>query len=142
MPKHNKHNRGANGHGGSCWIRREKRLAIYLRDGLSCCWCGLTIEDGITLTIDHVIPRSCRGSNDTRNLISACLKCNANRADLSVSAFADVMADWFHGEISRVEIVAHVFRQAAKPLDLNGARDLIRRRGGYTPAMQSLAKSA
>lgn len=25
---------------GMNWIRQDKRLAIYLRDGLACVWCG------------------------------------------------------------------------------------------------------
>ena len=31
---------GANGTHGSKWIRKDKRLAIYLRDGFMCCYCG------------------------------------------------------------------------------------------------------
>ena len=31
---------------GSKWIRPDKRLAIYLRDGLACAWCGHALEDG------------------------------------------------------------------------------------------------
>ncbi|KKK72946.1 hypothetical protein LCGC14_2898780, partial [marine sediment metagenome] len=34
---------------GMNWIRPEKRLAIYLRDGLACCYCGATVEDGTKL---------------------------------------------------------------------------------------------
>jgi len=37
---------------GMNWIRKEKRLAIYLRDGLACGYCGQSIEDGAKLTLD------------------------------------------------------------------------------------------
>ena len=46
---------------GMNWIRKEKRLSIYLRDGLACVWCGQAVEDGIKLTLDHLIPHSPRG---------------------------------------------------------------------------------
>ena len=29
---------------GSKWIRPEKRMAIYLRDGLACVYCGEGVE--------------------------------------------------------------------------------------------------
>ena len=41
---------------GMNWLRPEKRLAIYIRDGLACAYCGEGIEDGATLTLDHLIP--------------------------------------------------------------------------------------
>jgi hypothetical protein len=49
---------------GMNWIRQEKRLAIYLRDGLACCWCGFTVEDGVRFTLDHIVPRQMGGGND------------------------------------------------------------------------------
>ena len=38
------------------WINVRRRLAIYLRDGMACVYCGSGIEDGIKMTLDHVIP--------------------------------------------------------------------------------------
>lgn len=41
-------------HGGK-WIRVERRLGIYLRDGLACVWCGASVEqDGVQLSLDHL----------------------------------------------------------------------------------------
>ena len=45
---------------GGKWIRPDKRLALYLRDGMACCWCGASVEEGEHLTLDHVIPVSRR----------------------------------------------------------------------------------
>jgi len=42
---------------GMNWIRREKRVAIYLRDGCACAYCGATLEDGTQLTLDYLRPR-------------------------------------------------------------------------------------
>lgn len=29
---------------GMNWIRKDKRLAIYMRDGMACVYCGLTLD--------------------------------------------------------------------------------------------------
>ncbi len=57
---------------GMNWIRREKRLALHLRDGLVCVYCGAAGEDGGQLTLDHLRPVSKGGTNDASNLVTAC----------------------------------------------------------------------
>lgn len=72
-------------HMPSNWIRREKRLAIYLRDGLKCTYCGKTIEEeGVLLTLDHLHVRCEKGSNSERNLVTACKDCNTKRGKLGL----------------------------------------------------------
>ena len=51
---------------GANWVRREKRLALYLRDGLACVYCGEGVEDGVVLTLDHLVPHSHGGSREAR----------------------------------------------------------------------------
>ena len=41
---------------GSSWIRRDKRVAIYLRDGNACIYCGAGTEELKYLTLDHLRP--------------------------------------------------------------------------------------
>ena len=61
---------------GGKWIRPDKRLAIYLRDGLACAYCGATMEQGDTfLTLDHVVPPELGGSNAPSNLVCCCRSC-------------------------------------------------------------------
>ena len=55
---------------GMNWIRQEKRLAIYLRDGMSCAYCGASVEGGAQLSLDHVKPHSRGGSNAAANLVT------------------------------------------------------------------------
>lgn len=62
---------------GSKWIREDLRLAIYLRDGGCCVYCGCND----TLTLDHVTPSLREGSNDPRNLVTACKSCNSKKQD-------------------------------------------------------------
>jgi len=65
------------------WIRVEKRLAIYLRDGFRCLWCDRDLHGAhpAEVTLDHAMPRSKGGSNSHRNLFTACRSCNSARAD-------------------------------------------------------------
>lgn len=62
------------------WGTREE---VYARCDWSCFYCGVeaqwdSVSSAMTgLTIDHVVPRSLGGSNDSWNLVAACLSCNA-----------------------------------------------------------------
>lgn len=85
----------ANGNwSGSKWIRPERRLAIHLRDRLCCQYCGIGIEDDAMLTLDHLIPRSKGGSNQSQNLITACKRCNSSRGNRPLTAFCQAVADY------------------------------------------------
>jgi 5-methylcytosine-specific restriction endonuclease McrA len=49
------------------------RKNILRRDGHRCQYCGAT---SISLTVDHVIPKSRGGEDSWENLVSACIRCN------------------------------------------------------------------
>lgn len=78
-------------HYGGHWIREKRRLAIYVRDGFRCVYCGRTAKDkGATywwgkrtgptrLAIDHVIARECGGSHSHTNLVTCCRGCNDSK---------------------------------------------------------------
>lgn len=68
---------------GSNWIRREKRLAIYSRDGFACVYCGSIHRLGL----DHLQPREVGGTHDASNLVTACVTCNSARQDKSMRAW-------------------------------------------------------
>lgn len=53
------------------------RLEIFHRDHNTCQYCGKT---GISLTIDHVIPRGQKGQHTWENLVAACIPCNRRKA--------------------------------------------------------------
>lgn len=58
------------------------RANVYKRDGYSCIYCGNV--DRARLTLDHVIPQS-RGGKDTwENLVTACFRCNSEKANLTM----------------------------------------------------------
>lgn len=125
-----------NGGRGMNWIRQEKRLAIYLRDGLACAWCGQAVEDGVRLTLDHLTPRSKGGRNDERNLVTSCGRCNSSRADRSVRVFARGLAAYLNHGVRAEQIVAHVRETSRRPLDLPAAKALMALRGSLAEAVR------
>jgi len=129
--------RGANQ--GMNWIRQEKRLAIYLRDGLACVYCGQAVEDGVTMTLDHVIPHSKGGSNESVNLVTCCQRCNSSRGNRPLGAWSKAVAAYLDHGVTAREISDHVTLSVTRPIDLNQAKQLIARRGS---AARVLAQSA
>lgn len=72
------------------WIRPEKRLAIYLRDGFCCVYCGRDLRNAgpREVHLDHITPRSLGGDNDAMNLITACAACNCARGNRAIEDYA------------------------------------------------------
>ena len=56
------------------------RLNIYTRDRFTCQYCGMQLlaED---LTFDHVVPRAAGGRTAWDNIVTACVPCNAHKAN-------------------------------------------------------------
>ena len=117
------------------WIRKEKRLAIYMRDGLACGYCGEGIEDGATLTLDHLVPNAKGGCNEPHNLITACHRCNSRRGTRSVRGFCKAVASFLN--IDYREIEKHIRNAAKRKINVAAAKELIARRGGFVNAMNA-----
>ncbi|MEZ4776087.1 MAG: HNH endonuclease [Bacteroidia bacterium] len=56
------------------------RENVFRRDGYQCVYCGSRKQ----LTLDHVIPRARGGHTTWKNLVTACVRCNAGKGDLSL----------------------------------------------------------
>mgnify|MGYP001219697288 CR=1 FL=1 len=54
------------------------RKNIFKRDNYTCQYCGIESNQ---LTIDHVVPRQKGGPDTWENLVTACEKCNAYKAN-------------------------------------------------------------
>jgi len=54
------------------------RKNIIRRDGHQCQYCG---KGDVTLTVDHVIPKSKGGNDSWENLVAACVSCNNRKGD-------------------------------------------------------------
>lgn len=60
------------------------RRSILLRDEWTCQYCGAQLPSE-ELTFDHVIPRARGGQTVWTNILSACIKCNAQKAASEVN---------------------------------------------------------
>ena len=121
---------------GMNWIRREKRLALYLRDGLACVYCGERVEDGAQLTLDHLRPYSKGGTNHEMNLVTACHRCNSRRGSRTVRGFCRAVSAYLNHNIAAREIERHVRRCAARQINVQAARALIERRGNWAQCLK------
>lgn len=119
---------------GMNWIRPEKRLAIYMRDGLACVWCEASVEDGTKLTLDHLKPYSKGGNHSEKNLVTCCHRCNSSRGNRSVKAFAVVVAAYLNNGVKPDAILAHIKTTSKIKLDVSAAKSLIAKRGGFVQA--------
>ena len=74
---------------GSKWITKQKRYAIYFRDGFKCIFCERGLHNGIILTLDHVVPCEAlpKPNNKHTNLITACLSCNSSKGAKSLTDY-------------------------------------------------------
>lgn len=117
---------------GMNWIRKEKRLAIYLRDGLACVYCGSSVENGAQLSLDHLTPYSLGGSNDAANLVTCCSKCNSSRGNRDYKVFAGKVAEYVNHGVTKSMIVKFIQKTVKKSLDVAGAKNLIDARGGWS----------
>ena len=113
---------------GMNWIRQEKRLAIYMRDGLACVYCGAGLEEDVQLTLDHYTPVSRGGNNDARNLVTACKTCNSARGKRTVRSFVKTVAE-YHCVEDWATIYARVNSFRRRTLSVNETVSLLGRRG-------------
>ena len=81
---------------GMNWIRKDLRLAIYIRDEGACVYCG----SNRFLTLDHLHPVSKGGGNRPRNLVTACSTCNSERGDRAWRKYARTHSE---DAVARVE---------------------------------------
>lgn len=74
---------------GGAWIRAEKRLAIYIRDGFTCLCCGTDLREAppLGIALDHLVPKSKGGGNESTNLVTICIRCNSRRGNKRWLAF-------------------------------------------------------
>jgi len=63
-------------------FNNDLKEQIRKRDNFTCQYCGKKSEG---LTIDHIIPKRLGGKSSWENLVSACRKCNAKKADKTLT---------------------------------------------------------
>jgi ATP adenylyltransferase len=111
-------------------VRGSVRYEVLKRAGGRCELCGASSRD-IQIDVDHIIPRSKKGTNDLSNLQALCRTCNAQKRDRDDTDFHDLHKRYEHREhdcifcqLSGRQIVAHnllavVIRDAFPVSDLH-----------------------
>jgi hypothetical protein len=123
------------------WIKPKKRLAIYLRDGLGCVYCGEGIEDGAKLTLDHLKPYKSGGTNNETNLVTCCHRCNCARGTRSWKLFAEQVSQYINHGVTAKAIITKIGAVRAKKLDCKAAQELIESRGGFSAALKEIKQA-
>lgn len=109
---------------GSNWIRKEKRLAIYMRDVWLCGYCGQDLQhhtgdDRRLRALDHITPVVLGGSNDATNLVTCCDSCNSRKAGLLVIDFCAKYG------LDYAVVFARLTEVTRKPLNIKLAKDIL-----------------
>jgi hypothetical protein len=63
------------------FIRAGLWWDVLARDKWTCRSCGRSAKDGVTLHVDHIVPRSLGGADDPDNLQTLCRKCNIGKSN-------------------------------------------------------------
>lgn len=71
-------------------LRKDLRLAIYLRDRFTCLLCLRDLHGAAPsdITLDHITPDSNGGTNGPSNLYVCCRTCNCSRQDKPLNRVA------------------------------------------------------
>lgn len=69
---------------------KVSRALVFLRDRRTCAYCGRIFPDA-ALTVDHIVPVSRAGCTTWMNVVAACKRCNALKADRDLAAFGELL---------------------------------------------------
>lgn len=91
-------------------VSQVVRWQVLERDKFTCQYCGRRAPDA-RLEIDHVLPRSLGGSDDTTNLAAACVDCNRGKRDsLIANSASRVSVRYGRGEVLQLPRVFSIER--------------------------------
>lgn len=111
-------------------VSKGARFDVFKRDLFTCQYCGARPPQ-VVLVVDHITPVAAGGANDTSNLITACVDCNAGKrdkllTDRVVRPDADLMFLETQQEIAELQRyqAALVEREAALSKYIDSVQDL------------------
>lgn len=103
---------------GSSWIRPERRLAIYHRDGFKCVWC----EAEGPLCLDHLWrPMAGKYDNRSSSLVTSCMTCNNRRTGRRLARWLRVLRA---EGIDACPVVGRLRAQVGRKIDKQAGRTL------------------
>jgi len=94
---------------------------VYYRDGYRCVYCGIGVEDGARLTLDHVRSRDRGGNHSPRNVITCCCSCNSAKQGISMRAWLRLLRE---KGVETDGILARIRRLTRTPLLRDAPRNL------------------
>ena len=74
-------------------IPADLRLAVYLRDGNACVYCGKPRPYGVLFEADHYRAEVWNGPTEAGNLLCCCPACNKLKRELTPRAFFVFLED-------------------------------------------------
>ncbi|MDD5453975.1 MAG: HNH endonuclease [Candidatus Ratteibacteria bacterium] len=84
-------------------LSQRLRFKLLRRDGFRCQYCGRT-ADQTTLEIDHIVPLSLGGSDNTDNMITSCTDCNQGKsAEPIIPLDSKIIINKFEDKVAIVE---------------------------------------
>src|ERR1700730_14142645 len=96
-------------------ISRRKRFEILERDGFRCLYCGRKAPD-VKLHIDHFLPFSKGGTDESTNLFAACVDCNLGKRDRVLPVLTSFLT-WLRKQTGRDDVVGDFAKdEAMSPL--------------------------
>jgi len=88
-------------------ISSKLRYTVLRRDKSRCRRCGRTVEDGVKLVVDHIIPVDWNGPTEEGNLWTLCEQCNLGKKAYESDADAEAMKQVFSIRGARERIRAY-----------------------------------
>jgi len=86
--------------------------AVFERDGFRCVYCGLSsVEDGVKLHADHIVPKSAGGDDLVTNLVTACKSCNCSKGARRLAPDVETRLLELVAERTTDEFLYHVRRR-------------------------------
>jgi len=73
-------------------ISKKLRFEVFKRDGFACQYCGKAPPE-VTLEIDHINPKSKKGTDDINNLLTACFNCNRGKSNIPLDKAPGILRE-------------------------------------------------
>lgn len=70
-----------------CSLSPKQRARVIAKSQGLCVYCGLNEVSRSPLEIDHFVPLSRGGTNQMRNLVASCKRCNAEKGDMLIEEY-------------------------------------------------------
>lgn len=100
-------------------LSKKTRFSVFDRDNYTCRYCGRTTDSGITLEVDHVVPRAKGGGDEMENLVTSCFDCNRGKSAKEIGTTAP---ETERDRLRRLQEIAETKRSAEELVALHEAK--------------------